>query len=81
MIKVLFFAQTRELLGVSELEVEAKYRTTGELRASLCEQGKPWQQALEEGRVLVAVNQTISSLESDIHDGDEVAFFPPVTGG
>ncbi len=81
MIKVLFFAQTRELVGVGELEVEAQYRTAEELRASLCEQGEPWQQALQAGRLLVAINQTISPLESEIHDGDEVAFFPPVTGG
>ncbi len=81
MIKVLFFAQIREQVGVSELKVAAKYRTVEALRLSLCEQGKQWQQALEEGRVLVAVNQTISAPESEIHAGDEVAFFPPVTGG
>ncbi len=81
MIKVLFFAQTRELVGMSELEVETKYATAEELRVSLCEQGKSWQQALKAEGLLVAINQTISPLESEIQDGDEVAFFPPVTGG
>ncbi|MBD4685637.1 molybdopterin synthase sulfur carrier subunit, partial [Xanthomonas citri pv. citri] len=40
-----------------------------------------WQLALEKGKLLVAINQSISPLESAIKDGDEVAFFPPVTGG
>lgn len=81
MIKVLFFAQTRELLDMDGLEVEPTYSTAEELRAFLCEKGGKWSLALASGKLLVAINQTISPLSSEIHDGDEVAFFPPVTGG
>ncbi|MCG7495918.1 molybdopterin synthase sulfur carrier subunit [Vibrio sp. Of7-15] len=81
MIKVLFFAQTRELVGVDSLELSANYSSVETLRAELADKGDKWQLALEPGKLLVAVNQTISSLESPIEDGDEVAFFPPVTGG
>lgn len=81
MIKVLFFAQTRELVGVDGLEVEASYHTAEELREWLAEKGDKWQLALESGKLLVAINQTISPITSSIKDGDEVAFFPPVTGG
>ncbi|WED20891.1 molybdopterin synthase sulfur carrier subunit [Vibrio sp. JC009] len=81
MIKVLFFAQTRELIGQDEIEVEAVYESAEALRESLAEKGDKWQLALESGKLLVAINQTISPLESPISDGDEVAFFPPVTGG
>lgn len=81
MIKVLFFAQTRELVGQDDLEVDAKYASAEELRAELSEKGDKWALALEPGKLLVAVNQTIVSLDYAISDGDEVAFFPPVTGG
>ncbi|GLO61414.1 molybdopterin synthase sulfur carrier subunit [Vibrio sp. MACH09] len=81
MIKVLFFAQTRELVGVDSVEVEAVFPTAEALRQHLVSQGGKWELALESGKLLTAINQTISPLESEISDGDEVAFFPPVTGG
>ncbi len=81
MIKVLFFAQTRELVGVDDIEVEATYANAELLREALTEKGDKWALALEAGKLLVAINQTISPLDAEIKDGDEVAFFPPVTGG
>lgn len=81
MINVLFFAQVKELVGVDRLEVNAEFETAEALRAHLSERGDKWQLALESGKLLVAVNQTICPLESAIKDGDEIAFFPPVTGG
>ncbi|KLV10757.1 MULTISPECIES: molybdopterin synthase sulfur carrier subunit [Photobacterium] len=81
MIKVLFFAQVKELVGTDSLEMTPEFATAEALRAHLAEQGDKWQLALEPGKLLVAVNQTITSLDSELTDGDEVAFFPPVTGG
>lgn len=81
MIKVLFFAQVKELVGVDQLEVSAEFSTAEALRAHLASRGDKWQLALEPGKLLVAVNQTICALDSGLNDGDEVAFFPPVTGG
>lgn len=81
MINVLFFAQVKELVGVDRLEMEAEFNTAEALRAHLSERGDKWQLALESGKLLVAVNQTICPLDSEIKDGDEIAFFPPVTGG
>ena len=81
MIKVLFFAQTRELVGVDSLEVEATFTTAEQLRQHLSETNNKWALALQAGKLLVAINQTISPLSAEITDGDEVAFFPPVTGG
>ncbi len=81
MIKVLFFAQTRELVGVDSLEVEATFTTAEQLRQYLSETNNKWALALQAGKLLVAINQTISPLSAEIKDGDEVAFFPPVTGG
>ncbi|UJF18701.1 molybdopterin synthase sulfur carrier subunit [Vibrio sp. SS-MA-C1-2] len=81
MIKVLFFAQVKEMVGCDSLEVDATYNTANELREALAARGDKWQLALESGKLLVAINQTISPLEAEIKSGDEVAFFPPVTGG
>ena len=81
MINVLFFAQVKELVGVDRLELAAEFTTAEALRQHLVTQGDKWSLALEPGKLLVAINQTICALDSEIKDGDEVAFFPPVTGG
>lgn len=81
MIKVLFFAQTRELVDTDELELEARFETVEALRADLANREGKWDLALEPGKLLAAVNQSIVPLEHPLNDGDEVAFFPPVTGG
>lgn len=81
MIKVLFFAQVRELVGIESLTINEPFATAEALREHLSQQGGKWQLALEKGKLLVAINQTIMPLDSPIQSGDEVAFFPPVTGG
>lgn len=81
MIKVLFFAQTRELIETDELVLEANYATVESLRQALTCRGEKWQLALDKEKLLVAVNQTLVTLDNPLQDGDEVAFFPPVTGG
>ncbi len=81
MLKVLFFGQTRELIGVDSLELEANFATAELLRETLSQRGKKWALALDSGKLLVAVNQTLVPLDTTLQDNDEVAFFPPVTGG
>ncbi|HDX8617183.1 TPA: molybdopterin synthase sulfur carrier subunit [Aeromonas dhakensis] len=81
MIKVLFFAQVRELVACDELSLPCDYASAEQLRSTLSDRGDKWALALEAGKLLVAVNQTLVPLDTPLHDGDEVAFFPPVTGG
>lgn len=81
MIKVLFFAQVRELVGTDATEVAADFPTVEALRQHLAAQSDRWALALEDGKLLAAVNQTLVSFDHPLTDGDEVAFFPPVTGG
>lgn len=81
MINVLFFAQVRELTECDSLQVEAEYHTVEALRAALAQKSDRWALALESGKLLAAVNQTLVSFDTPLADGDEVAFFPPVTGG
>ncbi|MDO4625944.1 MAG: molybdopterin synthase sulfur carrier subunit [Pasteurellaceae bacterium] len=81
MIKVLFFAQTRELIGLDQIEVDGVFANAEQLRQTLAQRGDNWALALNANNLLVAINQTLMSLDSPIQSGDEVAFFPPVTGG
>ena len=81
MLKVLFFAQTRELIGLDEILIEEEFTSAEALRAHLSQKGDKWALALEKGKLLVAINQTLMPLESAVKSGDEIAFFPPVTGG
>lgn len=82
-VKILYFASLREALGQSgeELALPEGVATVGALRAHLAARGEAWQ-AMAAGRNLrAAVNQRMAGLEAAIAAGDEVAFFPPVTGG
>jgi len=81
MINILFFAQVRELIGTDRMELPAEYASVEELRSALSLRGDRWALALEPGKLLSAVNQTLVSPEHPLRAGDEVAFFPPVTGG
>ncbi|GIB66135.1 molybdopterin synthase sulfur carrier subunit [Vibrio cholerae] len=81
MIKVLFFAQTRELVESDSLVVDHAFATVEALRQHLAQQPGKWDMALEPGKLLAAVNQSIVPFDTELQDGDEVAFFPPVTGG
>jgi molybdopterin synthase sulfur carrier subunit len=81
MIRLKFFASLREQLGFSSLNVDyAGQKTVAELMQELLQKGEIWC-VLREKNVLVAVNQTLSGQDARVNDGDEVAFFPPVTGG
>ncbi len=84
MIKVLFFARIREQLGrsVLELELDSTVEKLCDLQNLLiATYGQEWEQALAAPNVVRAVNQEVVELDCAIEDGDEVAFFPPVTGG
>lgn len=52
------------------------------IRATLAARGGAWAHELAAGRAFrAAVNQDIAGADTPVKDGDEVAFFPPVTGG
>jgi molybdopterin synthase sulfur carrier subunit len=83
-VKVLFFAALREQLGTAgeELELPAGVATLAALRAHLRGRGGAWERALAEGRLVrMALNQDMAPPSAALRAGDEVAFFPPVTGG
>jgi molybdopterin synthase sulfur carrier subunit len=84
MVTVLYFARLREALGVGEerLELPQAVCDVEGLRALLIARGGVWARELAPGRpVRAAVNQAMAHADTRIADGDEIAFFPPVTGG
>jgi len=83
-VKLLYFASLREQLGLAheELALPEGVATLAGLRALLVARGGAWQTALGGGRqVRMAVNQDMAGPDAVVRGGDEVAFFPPVTGG
>jgi sulfur-carrier protein len=82
MIHVVFLAQLREQLGVSAMDVAAgQIKNLDELKAHLSLQGPSWGAVLSNTKLLTAVNHAYVKGNQILADGDEVAFFPPVTGG
>ena len=82
-VKILYFASLREALGCAEetVELPPTVATVSALRSHLAARGEAWA-ALDSHRNLrSAVNQRVVGPEAAIGAGDEVAFFPPVTGG
>jgi len=83
-VRVLYFAALREQLGTpgEEVEVPAGVATVAALRSHLRSRGGAWQLALADGKLIrMAVNQDMVQPTAAVKAGDEVAFFPPVTGG
>jgi len=83
MIKVLFFAGLREALGVGSesLALPVGVGTVGALRSHLAARGEPWSALATTKNLRAAVNQQMVGPDTPVKAGDEVAFFPPVTGG
>ena len=68
-------------IGEDSIQLEGDFATAEAVREHLAQKGDRWALALEKGKLLVAINQTLMPLESAVKNGDEIAFFPPVTGG
>ena len=73
-IQVKLFASLRDRIGISDVSID-----------SAATAGEAWDIATNNAdrpsNVLVAINLDYAKFESPVQDGDEVAFFPPVTGG
>ncbi|MGK9048080.1 MoaD/ThiS family protein [Stutzerimonas chloritidismutans] len=82
MITVQFFARYRETLGTDGecLQWDASLANVDDVRQQLLARGGVWE-VLAEQNLMCARNQELCGLDEPITDGDEVAFFPTVTGG
>ena len=82
-IHLRYFASVREAVGCGEERLQTSAADCAALRAELIARGGAWAHALARDRaVRVAVNEVLQHDESAaLAAGDEIAFFPPVTGG
>jgi sulfur-carrier protein len=83
-VKVLLFANLREKVGtgVDVVDLPDSASTVAGLRLHLMKRGGAWQEVLSDMKVVrVAVNQDMAAANAPLNPGDEIAFFPPVTGG
>lgn len=84
MIKILYFARIKEALGLAQeaVSLPEEVSDVSGLTTWLRQRGNQWQSELAPGKALrVAVNQAMAGMDATIKDGDEIAYFPPVTGG
>ena len=84
MVTLLYFASLRERLGCSREQVALPpdAPTVSALVDQLRNRDERWSEAFAPGqRWRVAVNQQMADLATPVKPGDEIAFFPPVTGG
>ncbi|MFC3123143.1 molybdopterin converting factor subunit 1 [Agaribacter flavus] len=82
MAVVKFFASLRETLDCAEIEIDLPENASVEDLITLLSNKNPnWHAAIQANDVLIAVNQTVCGKDTLIRNSDEIAFFPPVTGG
>ena len=82
-LKVIFFAQLKDQLGIEKIDDDFQnVRTVSDLKITLEKNYKGCEECFREVTVLgVAVNHEYGTFDTLLNEGDEVAFFPPVTGG
>ena len=84
MIAIHYFASIRESLGRDHenMELPVDVSTIDGLISYLVKKnGGDWSRVLEDNAVMVAINHEMTDRSAALAEGDEVAFFPPVTGG
>jgi molybdopterin converting factor subunit 1 len=82
MIKLRFFAVFRDEVGRAEMEVELKgEKTLKDLFERLKADTPGLEKILKEGNAIFALNQEVVEPKAPVKDGDEIAVFPPVSGG
>lgn len=77
MNKILFFAHLRDVVGSESIDEDAKGITVAELKKKILEKYP----VLNLDNAMTSINEEFSSDDEVIHEGDVVAFIPPVSGG
>lgn len=84
MIEIKYFARLSESLEMrsEQLEFDDQIQTAADVIQRLISRGGKWADEFNgDNKILVAINQEMREPDVTVNDGDEVAFFPPVTGG
>jgi len=83
-VTLLYFASFRERLSLEKetLELDANIKSIADLKQLLASRANSWHDIFSADKnVLVSINQNMAKAHSPIANNDEIAFFPPVTGG
>ena len=87
-ITIKLFAALREALGESEFELnldgvtaDAPAVDVATVKAALSQRGADWSEALNQPNLVHALNHKVVFVDAQVAEGDELAFFPPMTGG
>lgn len=82
MVTVLFFAQLREQLNTERVQYQGQTPCTMlDIIKQLSTDNPTWEPVLTADRLMMACNQDLVGRDHVVQTGDEIAFFPPVTGG
>ena len=84
MITVLYFVRLKESLNYSteEMDLPEGVTTIAQLKMHLAKRGEAWANLFNGKQTIrAAINHALVDNEAAVNNGDEVAFFPPVTGG
>ena len=83
MARIFYFAWVREKIGTPEekLTLPAQVNTVADFITFLRDKGEPYVSVLADSQLRIAVNQTYARNQDPVTDGDEIAIFPPVSGG
>lgn len=76
MINILYFAHLKEATRLESEQLDAAGKTIAELKAILMER-----HSIKLNEAMTAVNEEFTAEETILHEGDTIAFIPPVSGG
>jgi len=87
-ITIKLFSSLREALGESEVELAlsdisqaSSQVDVAAIKKRLSQRGAKWKEALNQPNLVHALNHKVVFIDAVVSDGDELAFFPPMTGG
>lgn len=83
-VNILYFASFRERLKLDNetLELDDSIKNIDDLKQLLASRDNAWQDVFSaDNNILISINQNMAKAHSLISNNDEIAFFPPVTGG
>ncbi len=83
MLTLLYFAKLRDELNCAseELQWQDNFRCINDIKFHLQQRQGQWANSFANANIVSALNQTVANGDTPINNGDEIAFFPPVTGG
>lgn len=83
MFRIHYFASVRETLGSSaeSLDASTDIKTVADLIDVLAKRGGAWSMLANQDEILVAVDQAVADRGQELIGNEEIAFFPPMTGG